>query len=97
MRRREFTTLLGGAAVSSQLRPLRARAQQAGRIYRIGFLGGANDPADPPGAADRDAIWKPWFAMSEEGRRAWEDRSTAGGSDEDLAVGIGPTADARPN
>ena len=45
MRRREFLTVIGGAAV---VRPLAARAQQPGRLPTIGILGG-------------DAsVWSPW-------------------------------------
>jgi putative ABC transport system substrate-binding protein len=54
VKRREFITLLGGVAVSW---PLMARAQQAGKIYRIGFL--ANDaaiPTQPVGQAFLDGL-----------------------------------------
>jgi hypothetical protein len=39
MRRREFIAGLGGVAVSLAM-PLPIVAQEAGRIYRIGFLNG---------------------------------------------------------
>ena len=40
IRRRDFITLLRGAAASSAW-PLAARGQQAGKVHRIGFLGSA--------------------------------------------------------
>jgi ABC-type uncharacterized transport system substrate-binding protein len=59
MRRREFIISMGGAAVAW---PLGARAQQAGKVYRIGFL--ANDPTiptQPAGQAFLDGLRESGF------------------------------------
>src|SRR5712691_9119951 len=46
MRRRDFITLAGsGAAALPALCPLAAHAQQARKVWRIGFLAGATRPA----------------------------------------------------
>jgi putative tryptophan/tyrosine transport system substrate-binding protein len=59
VKRREFIAMVGGATAAW---PLAARAQQAGKIYRIGFL--ANDPtipAQPAGKAFVDGLRESGF------------------------------------
>ena len=58
MRRREFITLLGGAAAW----PLAARAQQGERVRRIGIL--------LPAAADDEGFQAPFGAFLQEIGRA---------------------------
>jgi putative ABC transport system substrate-binding protein len=96
MRRREFITLLGGAAVAW---PLAARAQQPGGIRRIGMLPGITSEADSDAQA-RDAAFRQALQQLgwTEGRNVrYEYRSRFSSNDADLArryaaelVALGP-------
>jgi putative ABC transport system substrate-binding protein len=81
MKRREFITLLGGAAVAW---PMAARAQQAGKLPHIGVLVSASPPHQFP-----DAFWRGLHALGySEGKNIKvEFRYTDGRSDraEELA------------
>jgi putative tryptophan/tyrosine transport system substrate-binding protein len=100
MKRREFITLLGGAAVGW---PIGARAQQLGRIYRIGLLVGAQDsPVMAPGyPAFREELRKRGFiegrnlivearSNRQESQRLFTDAADLVRSNVDLIVAVGP-------
>jgi putative tryptophan/tyrosine transport system substrate-binding protein len=83
MRRRQFITLLGGAAASRALWPLAARAQQPERVRRVGVL--MNLLADDTVAKARIGAFLQGLQQLgwTEGRNLQIDyRWTAGGSDE---------------
>jgi len=68
MRRREFISLLGGAAVAW---PLAARAQQPERVRRIGVLMNVA-AADPEGQAQVAAFLQALQQLGwDEGRNVW--------------------------
>jgi len=82
MRRREFITLLGGAMAAS---PIAARAQQDGRIRRIGYLEGGEE-ADPRLQVRRDAMREALAQLGWiEGRNIRIDVRAAGDPDRRLA------------
>jgi ABC-type uncharacterized transport system substrate-binding protein len=102
MKRREFIALLGGAAASIA-RPLPLAAQQSGRTYRIGLLGGALDSGVMARGypALRDELRKRGFidgrnlavefrSTQQEPGRLFADVADLVRSDVDLIVASGP-------
>jgi putative ABC transport system substrate-binding protein len=75
-RRREFITLLGGATAW----PLAARAQQSGRMRRIGGLMGAPDENDPVAKSELSALTQALADLGwTDGRNVRMDLRWAGG------------------
>jgi putative tryptophan/tyrosine transport system substrate-binding protein len=92
LKRREFMTLIGGAAAAW---PLSVGAQQAGKVYRTGFL--ANDPAiptHPAGQAFLDGLRESGFV---EGKNVIIDRRFTEGRLERYDPLVAELAQLRPD
>jgi len=78
MRRREFITLLGGAAAAW---PLAAHAQQTGKVHRVGILFAGSGEGSVPDQAFRSGLRERGYI---EGQNIIVEFRTAGGKYDDL-------------
>jgi putative ABC transport system substrate-binding protein len=95
MRRRDFVALLGGAAVAW---PLSARAQQGGRVRRLGLLVGAAEEHDPQSQARIMAFRQGLEALGWiEGRNIRIDHRFAGGDDSRIQTYVAELVNSAPD
>jgi putative ABC transport system substrate-binding protein len=95
MRRREFITLLGGAAAAW---PLAARAQQGEQMRRIGLLAGATEEHDPQSQARIMAFRHGLEALGWiEGRNIRIDYRFAGGDDNRIQTYVAELVNSAPD
>jgi putative ABC transport system substrate-binding protein len=94
MKRREFITLLGGAAMW----PVAARAQQGERVRRIGLLVGAAEEHDPQSQARIMAFRHGLEALGWiEGRNIRIDYRFAGGDDNRIQTYVAELVNSAPD
>ncbi len=91
MKRREFITLMGGAAATW---PLATRAQEPGRIYRLGLMTASLKRVDPPMAAFFDELRVFGFV---EGQNLKVDGGAYGPRDEQLPEIVAAMAKSPPD
>lgn len=92
IRRRQCLFAAGALLMGAMLPPLRAQAQQAGRVYRIGVLfSGGSDTMQPHQEAVRETLAKEGFVEHRNLQTTWRASGTGRNDDREIARQLAAT------
>ena len=92
IRRRQCLFAAGALLMGAMLPPLRAQAQQAGRVYRIGVLfSGGSDTMQPHQEAVRETLAKEGFVEHRNLQTTWRASGTGRNDDREIARELAAT------